>query len=438
MLRAGIRGLDVFKTVVERRGVNAAADHHGISQPSVTAHLRALARTRIGAIGGQGRPCSRWSAASPGKYRPVPRSKLTGPTSTATILPENGGSSGECRMTALRALLTLGCSILVASVAAVQSFSASAKDFYQGKILELVVAEGVGGGSDTVSRLVGRYIGRYLPGNPTVVIRNMPGAGGLAAANYLYNIAARDGTSIGMLDQSIYETQLFKTEGLLADVTKFNWLGRIMSNNAVLVAWHAAAVKKIEDAYQTELVVSATGLSSLMRWTMLKKLTGMKLKLIVGHQGTSEASLAMERGEVDAFSIPWIVFRVAHADWLRDKQVNILLQTGLDRAADLPDVPRVADLASNAEQRQILELFSQPERVGRSLAAPPELPEERVAELRAAFTATLQDPDFRSEVKSRQLNLDPLTGEELQEIIVKSFDYSPELVEKAEALAKLD
>jgi tripartite-type tricarboxylate transporter receptor subunit TctC len=346
-------------------------------------------------------------------------------------------------MKAFRALLTFGCSMLIASLlvvswAAAQWSSANAKDFYQGKSLEIVVSTGVGGGSDTLSRLVAPYIGRYLPGNPTVVVRNMPGAGGLAATNYLYNLAAKDGTSIGMPDESIYETQLFRTQGLLADVTKFNWLGRIISNNAVLFARDNAAVKKIEDAYKTELVVSSTGLSSLMRWTVLERLTGIKFKLIVGHQGSAEATLAMERGEVDALTVPWEVFRVAHADWLRDKKVNILLQTGLDRAADLPDVQRVVDLAENDEQRQILELFSQSERVGRSFVAPPGLPEGRVAELRAAFSATLQDHDFLSDVQSRKLTLDPLTGEELQAVIVKSFDYPPELVEKAKALARQD
>lgn len=341
-------------------------------------------------------------------------------------------------MKTFRTGAVLGYSILVGFLAAAPSSLAIAKDFYQGKVVELVVSEGVGGGSDTLSRLVGRFLGRHLPGNPTVVIKNMPGAGGLAGANYLYNLAAKDGTSIGMPDQSICETQQFKGQGLLADVRKFNWLGRVMSNDAVLFAWHTAAVKQIEDAFQTELVVSATGLSSQMRWAVLKKLTGIKFKLIVGHQGSSEASLAMERGEVDALTTPWTVFRIAHADWLRDKQVNLLLQTGLDRAPDLPDVPRVVDLAGNDEQRQILELFSQPETVGRSLVAPPETPPERIAELRAAFTATLQDPDFQSEAKSWQLNLDPLTGEALQQIILKSFDYPPELVEKAASLAKLD
>ncbi len=333
-------------------------------------------------------------------------------------------------------VLGLPCLTLLAFLASAISASARAEEFFRGRTLEFIAPTGVGGSFDTLTRLVGRYIGRHLPGNPAVVVKNRPGAGGLAAANYLYNRAPRDGTSIGMLEQSIYETQLFKMEGLLADVTKFNWLGRVMSNNAVLFAWHTAGVKKIEDTYQTELIVSASGSSSLMRWTALKKLTGMKLKLITGHQGTAEATLAMERGEVDALSAPWAVFRVAHADWLRNKQVNILLQTGLARAPDLPEVPRFVDLAKNDEQRQLLELFSQSDRVGRSIAAPPEVPKDRVVELRAAFTATLQDPDFLAESKALQLALDPLPGAALQTMILKSFDYSSDLIAKAQALVK--
>ena len=330
--------------------------------------------------------------------------------------------------------LSIACLMLSGFLASVCSSSANADDFFQGKTVELIVPTGPGGGFDTLTRLVGRYIGRHLAGDPTVVVRNRPGAGGLAAANYLYNRAPQDGTSIGMLEQSIYETQLFKMEGLLADVTKFNWLGRVMSNNAVLFAWHTAAVKKIEDAYRTELVVAANGSSSLMRWTALKKLTGIKLNLIVGHQGTADAALAMERGEVDALSAPWSIFRVAHADWLRDKKVNILLQTGLDRAPDLPDVPRYVDQGKTDEQRQMLEMFSLSDHLGRSIAAPPGVPADRVAELRSAFTATLQDPDFVAETKVLQLALDPLPGPALQSIVLKSFDYSPDLVEKAQAL----
>jgi tripartite-type tricarboxylate transporter receptor subunit TctC len=193
-------------------------------------------------------------------------------------------------------------------------------------------------------------------------------------------------------------------------------------------------VKKIEDSFTKELAVSVSGRASQVRWTVLKNLVGVNFKLITGHRGTTEASLAMERGEVDALSIPWTVVRVLKADWLREKKINILLQTGLERASDLPNVPRVIDLARNDEQRQILELFSQSEKVGRSFTSPPDVPAERVADLRAAFSATLKDPAFLAEAEGMELNLDPLPGEELQASIGKFFDYPPEIVKKANAL----
>ena len=204
--------------------------------------------------------------------------------------------------------------------------------FYSGKTLRFIVSSGVGGGTDTVSRLVGQFLGRHIPGHPDVIIENMPGAGGLKATDYLYKIAPRDGTEIGMLDQSVAEAQILKEPGLRADVRRFNWIGRVMSNNAVLIARASAPVKSIEDAFHKRLIVSASGLSSLIRWTILKRLTGIKFKLIVGYKGSAQAMLAMQRGEVDAFSAPWTVFRAQHSDMIRNKEVRILLQTSLDKA----------------------------------------------------------------------------------------------------------
>lgn len=313
-----------------------------------------------------------------------------------------------------------------------------AKDFFQGKTVEFAVSEGVGGGSDILSRLVAHNIGRFLPGAPTIVVRNMPGAGGLAGANYLYNIGARDGTCVGMIEESIYATQLFEMKGLQADITKLQWLGRIMSNDAVLFASRNAAVKKIEDAYSTQLVVATPGLSSQMRMTVLQRLIGLNLKLVVGHRGTPEATVAMERGEVDALAAPWTVFRVAHADWLRDGVVNILLQTAMARAHDLPDIPRVVDLAKNDTDRQILELISIGPEIGRSIVAPPGTPPERVAEWRAAFEAVFKDRGFQTEVAAAQLELDPMSGAELQTVIEKAFDTPPEVVKKAKDLSRLE
>jgi tripartite-type tricarboxylate transporter receptor subunit TctC len=329
------------------------------------------------------------------------------------------------------ALATIGAALLAPPP------PAAAEDFYSGKTLEIIVSSGVGADSyDTLSRLVARHIGRYLPGSPNVIVQNMPGAGGILAANQLYNIAPRDGTAIGMLDQSISEDQLFKVPGLKADVTKMSWIGRVISNDAVLIAWHSAAVKKIDDAYTKELIVCSTGSSSQLRWAMLKRLLGLKLRLVTGYKGTGDGLVAMERGEVEALSMPWTVFRAIRADWLRDKKVNVLLQTGLDKAPDLPDVPRLVDLGRNDEQRQILELFSQPEKIGRSLTAPPGLPPQRAAQLRSAFAATMMDPGFRADAARMRIELSPLPGGQLQAIIETSFDYPSTIVGKAAALIR--
>jgi tripartite-type tricarboxylate transporter receptor subunit TctC len=332
---------------------------------------------------------------------------------------------------------TLGAALAMIGAALWAPSVAAGEDFYAGKTLEIIVSSGVGADSyDSLSRLVARHIGSYLPGNPNVIVQNMPGAGGILAANQLYNIVPHDGTVIGMLDQSISEDQLFKVPGLKADVTKMNWIGRIISNDAALIAWHDAAVKKIQDAYTRELIVCSTGSSSQLRWAMLKRLLGLKLKLVTGYKGTGDGLVAMERGEVEALSMPWTVFRAIRGDWLRDKKVNVLLQTGLDKAPDLRDVPRLVDLARNDEQRQILELFSQPEKVGRSLTAPPGLPPERIAQLRSAFAATVKDPGFLADAGRMRIDLSPLPGDRLQAIIEKSFDYSPTIIAKAEALTR--
>lgn len=321
---------------------------------------------------------------------------------------------------------------------ALATAAAHAQGFYQGKTLEIVVFGAAGDSYDTLSRLVGRHVGKHLPGNPSVIVRTMPGAGGIVVANHLYNVAARDGTVIGMLDQSIFETQLFSPGSVKADVRKMNWIGRVISNNAGLYSWHAAPVKRMEDAYTKELVVSSSGRSSQIRWTMLKNLVGVKFKLITGHKGATEGLLAMERGEVDAVSMPWTVFRVIRADWLREKKVNVLLQTGLDKASDLPEVPRLVDLGRDAEQRTILELFSQSEKVGRSFTAPPDMAPERVAELRAAYAATMQDPGFLADAKVANVELDPMSGSELQAVIGRFFEHPPALVAKALTLTKME
>jgi tripartite-type tricarboxylate transporter receptor subunit TctC len=308
--------------------------------------------------------------------------------------------------------------------------------FYKGKTISLIIASNVSGGYDTYGRLLARHLPRHLAGNPAIVPQNMPGAGGIRAANYLYSVALKDGTVFGIFDQAMFLDQLLGIPGLRGDVRQFNWIGRLTSNSSVLFAWHTAAVKKIEDALTHELIVAAPGSNSRLNWTALNAITGTKLKLLTGYEGPATAKIAMQRGEVEALSLPWGVLREENPDWLSQHQINLLLQTGIEKNAGLPDLPRMIDLAKTDDDRKLLEIFASPSLVGRSFAAPPGLPKERVEELRAAFMAMVKDPEFLVEIAKLNFDLDPLSGAQLQAFFIQA-DYPPALIERAKAVAKL-
>jgi tripartite-type tricarboxylate transporter receptor subunit TctC len=326
-----------------------------------------------------------------------------------------------------------------AALLLVSSLAAPARaddDFYKGKTITFIVPTATGGGYDTYSRLIARHLGKHLPGQPTVVAQNMPGAGGIRAANHLYSAVPKDGTTIGMLDQATYLDQILGTPGLTADATRFNWIGRILSNSAVLYSWHLAKVQKIEDVFTQQLIVATSGASSRLNYTVLNNLLGTKFKIITGYQGSSDSRLAMMRGEIDALSQPWPVLKVEGEQLLRDKQINLLLQTGADKHPELQQVPRMIDLGKTDGDKVLLALFSSSSTIGRSVVAPPGLPAERVKMLRAAFVAMLKDPALLDEVGKMRLSLDPLDGEGLQAAIASIGSVSPELVARARRVAE--
>jgi len=312
----------------------------------------------------------------------------------------------------------------------------AAEDFYQGKTVNLIIGYPVGGGYDTYSRLIAAHLGRHLAGHPGVVPLNMPGAVTIRAANYLYNEAPRDGTVIGMIDQAIYLNQILGTSQLRADAARFNWIGRIVSNGAVLYGWHLAPVKKIEDTFARALIVASGGVSSRLNWLVLNSVLGTKLKLISGYAGTGEERIAMERGEIEAMSQPWPIIKTELAQWLDDKKINLLVQTGADKNPGLEAVPRMIDLARNDDDAALLGLFSTPSTIGRSVVAPPGLPPERVAELRRAFLETVRDPLLLRDIERAKLDLEPLPGEELQAAVASAGKFSPELIARAQRIAE--
>ena len=325
--------------------------------------------------------------------------------------------------------------VLVATGLMLALAPACADDFYKGKSISLVIATATGGGYDTYARLIARHLGRHLPGQPAIVPQNMPGAAGIRAANYLYAAAPKDGTAIGMLDQATYLDQVLGTPSLTADATRLNWIGRILSNSAVLYAWHLAKVKRIEDSLTQELIVSTSGAASRLNWTVLNNVIGTRLKIITGYQGSSDSRLAMIRGEVDALSQPWPVLKIEAEQLLRDRQINLLLQTGADKHPELAHVPNMIDLAKTNEDKTLLALFSSPSTIGRSIAAPPGVPAERVAMLREAFNATIKDPALLEEAHRLKLELDPLDGAALQAAFTGT-SVAPEVVARARRVAE--
>ncbi len=327
------------------------------------------------------------------------------------------------------------CLALTASAGALAQ-QADPKEFYKNKTVTFIVGFSVGNGYDIYSRAVARHIGKYLPGAPNVVVQNMPGAGSLSAINYLYNIAPRDGVVLGMIDQSAALTQVIDPTSLRGDIGKFNWIGRVTSNSAVLYSWHTAPVKKISDALTSELIVAANGQSSRMLSVLMRNRLGYNFRILSGYQGSGDAALAMERGEIQALTQPWPVLRAGKPDWIRDKKINILMQAAVDPHPDLNGVPLVTDLARNVEERRLVEFVAGSSRIGRAVMSPPGQPAERVAELRAAFLRVMQDADFLAELKRLDLDVAPISGEQLQMEIIKSLNVPEELAAQGRALAE--
>jgi tripartite-type tricarboxylate transporter receptor subunit TctC len=328
------------------------------------------------------------------------------------------------------ALVALG----VWSQAALGDEHANKEPFYKGKTISLIIGSNASGGYDGYGRLLSRHMGRHIPGNPGFVVQNMPGANGVRAASHLYSVALPDGTALGIFDQAMFLRQVLGAPGVKGDVTRFNWIGRLVSNSAVLFSWHTAKVQAISDVFAHELIVAASGAASRLNWSALNTLVGTKFRLVTGYEGPASAKIAMMRGEVEALSLPWSALRAENPEWLRDKTVNLLLQTG-DINPGLEHVPRMIDLAKSEDARKVLEIFASPSVVGRAFAAPPGVPRERVETLRKAFVAMLKDDAFLADAQKINFDLDPMPGAALQAYLA-SAAYPDELIQKAKAIAK--
>jgi tripartite-type tricarboxylate transporter receptor subunit TctC len=314
--------------------------------------------------------------------------------------------------------LTLGLALLCALILGRPAWPQSPEEFYRGKKIDLIIGYSPGGTYDLYARLVARHLGNYIPGNPTVVPRNMPGAASRTAAAYVYNIAPKDGTVLATADQSLAVQQAMG-EKRNFDTTKFVYIGNPNSENNTTVSWHTSGVKTIEDAKRKQISIGATGSGTSAHYPkVMNALLGTKFKVILGYPGGNDINLAMERGEVDGRgSNSWMSWKATRPDWLTEKKINILVQVGLNKAPDLPDVPLLTELAANEEDRAVLKLLSASAAVGRPIFTTPDAPRDRVKALRDAFNKMVKDPAFIEQAKKEHFEIDPLSGEDLQKIV---------------------
>ena len=328
---------------------------------------------------------------------------------------------------------------LLAGFAAPAEAQRSVEDFYRGKNIDLYIGFTVGGGYDLYARLVGKYIGEHLPGKPRVIPKNMTGAGSRIAAGYVYSVAPKDGTALATADQSIPLEQATGESGINFDAARFNWIGNPIVDNNVVVTWHTSPVKTIEDAKKTEIAIGATGFNTSSQYPqVLNTMVGTKFKIILGYPGGAEINLAMENGEVGGRgSNSWSSWKASKPDWVRDKKMNVLAQVGLTKNPELPNVPTLVELATNDEDRAAMRLVSAPPSVGRPIFTSPGVPEERVRALRQAFEATMKDPAFLEEAKKLNLDINPISGEELQKVVVDIINTPPAAVKRLASVLAL-
>ena len=320
------------------------------------------------------------------------------------------------------------------ALSASAAHAAGVEDFYKGRTVSLIIGYSVGGGYDLYGRQVARYLGKHIPGNPTVVPQNMPGAGSLKSVMYLYAAAAKDGSVIGTFGRTEAVAPLLTPDEAKFDATQLGWLGSVTSETSTCVTWHTSKVKTWDDALKTQFTLAGEGAGADpdVFARLIKNVFGAKVKLVSGYPGTNDQSLAMERGEVDGeCGLSWGTLESRHQDWLKADSVNIIIQAALKKEPKLPNVPFIMDLARTPEQQQVLKVVLSGQSMARPFAAPPGLPAERLAALRKAFDDTMKDPEFLDEARKARMEVNPITGAELQALLRDVYSTPKDVIAKA-------
>ncbi|HZD19037.1 MAG TPA: tripartite tricarboxylate transporter substrate-binding protein [Burkholderiales bacterium] len=329
--------------------------------------------------------------------------------------------------------------IALALLVSAAAWAQAPAEFYKGRTVELYIGYSVGGGYDVYARLLARHMGRHLPGNPVIVPKNMPGAGSLTLANWLYGAAARDGSVFGTIGRGIAFDPLLGTQGTKFTATELGWLGSANDEVSVCAAWGKSGITKFEDLYARQVFVGGTGAGADTDLfpKVMNNILGTKMKLVTGYPGGNDITLAMQRGEVEArCGWSWSSIKSGHMNWVKDGTIKLLAQLSLSKHPDLPDVPLIMDLVKTPEQRAILRLVFARQVMGRPFLAPPGLPPERLALLRRAFMETMKDPAFLAEAQKIKLEITPVDGEAVQKLVAEIYATPPDIVRKAAQAVK--
>ncbi len=307
--------------------------------------------------------------------------------------------------------------------------------FYKGKTVTIITSTGAGGTYDTVARAIARHMPRHLAGAPTMIVQNMPGGGNVLATNHMYNVAPKDGTVIATLHNAMPTHQVLDGRGVRFDARRFNWLGSTGPENSAIITWHTTGVTTFRQFREQEVIVGGTGAGSgiVIFPTVMNNVLGTKFRIVIGYKSSDEVNVAMERGEVQARSSGLGSLFSHNYDWVTGKKVNFVAQVGARRDKRIADVPLLQEFAETEEQKQILLLISAPTALGKPYTAPPDVPTERVAALRAAFMATLNDATLLGEMNKLNIEIEPMTGEEVTQIVMDTVNASPAAIEKARA-----
>lgn len=328
---------------------------------------------------------------------------------------------------------------LVALALARPAAAQSVEEFYKGRNVNLLIGFSAGGGYDLYARHLARYMGKHIPGHPTIIPQNMAGAGSLRAASFLYSAAPKDGSVFGTFARTTGINPLLES-GATFDGTKFSWIGSVTDDVSTCVTWHTSPVKTWADFLVKPVTLGGQGPSSEpdIFARLFKSVFGAPVKLVAGYPGTNEITLAMERGEVDGLcGLSWSTIKTRHAAWYRDKKINVLIQSAFRKEAELGDVPLVMDMTKDAEKLQILRLILAAQDMARPFAAPPGIPADRKAALIAAFNATMKDAEFLADANRMKIDVNPVTGPALDKLLAELYATPKDVVAKAaKAIAK--